>query len=278
MNFSWKSTSAKLPNGWNVEIMNVTPDVAKAMLEQNTENRRVRPSVVARYAAIMSAGNWKLSPDGIVFSDKRLLQGQHRLSAVIAADVPVEFMVWTGVDDEVFRVFDRGAIRSTADAIGRDVKLVQVANFICSAMHTSGRFIIDEDSEAVCDLIEDYYKFLMGGTTTRVSLFSSTPFKAAAILRMAAGEDAEYIRDVYKNMVLANIADLPRVAQNFVGAYAAKGLNVGGVTGRDRQFALFAKAWSLFDKEKANNNKVVVRNPDVALSELRKIIKNMDSI
>jgi hypothetical protein len=278
MNFNWKAASAKLANGWSVEIMNVTPDVARAMLEQNTDNRRVRPSVVARYAAIMSAGNWKLSPDGIVFSDKRLLQGQHRLSAVIAADVAVDLMVWTGVDDEVFRVFDRGATRSTADAIGRDVKLVQVANFVCSAMYPSGRFIVDEESEAVCDLIEDYYNFLMGGTTTRVSLFSSAPFKAAAILRMAAGEDAEYIRDVYKNMVLSNIADLPRVAQNFVGSYAAKGLNIGGVAGRERQLALFAKAWTLFDKEKANNNKVIVRNPDIALSELRKIIKNMESL
>lgn len=69
----------------------VTPAMATKWLEEgNTHNRKVRDSVVMRYAADMKAGRWKQTHQGIAFNgDGTLLDGQHRLFAIIEADTEV---------------------------------------------------------------------------------------------------------------------------------------------------------------------------------------------
>jgi len=94
----------------------ITPSHAKQLLENNTNNRPVRKSKVTDYANQMKLGLWKLSPEGITISKTgKVLNGQHRLHAVILANINVPFLVFTEVDDELFKVFDTGANRSPSD-------------------------------------------------------------------------------------------------------------------------------------------------------------------
>lgn len=97
--------------------MLVTPQIAEEWLTHNTDNRNVRAKRVDQYARDMSNGRWeKDSPNPIVFGENGLLKdGQHRLMALIKANVSLNFLVcW--VSDEV-RNFDTGATRSVADYI-----------------------------------------------------------------------------------------------------------------------------------------------------------------
>jgi hypothetical protein len=100
-------------------IVNVTPEMAEAWLAGNTVNRKIRIDAVNQYASDMLSGRWSLSADAICFSpDGLLLNGQHRLNAVIAADVTVPMLVLRNVPVEAMSNMDTGRKRSAADDLG----------------------------------------------------------------------------------------------------------------------------------------------------------------
>lgn len=102
-----------------LEIVRVTPDLAAEWLEKyNDGNRRLSRSVIATYARDMLNDNWRLTHQSIAFDDEgRLLDGQHRLAAVVEADVPVDFTVQRGWDRETFSVVDTGFKRAASHFI-----------------------------------------------------------------------------------------------------------------------------------------------------------------
>lgn len=269
------SSSVTLSNGWSVGVVRVTPDLARDMLKKNTENRPVKKSVIARYAAIMQADNWTLSPDGIIFSNYRLIQGQHRLNAVIVSGRPVDFIVWTNVDDNVFKALDRGVSRTASDALGIDRRLAEVSTFICRLGNVGGVNVtkkpMDSDVHMISEIFQPYHDFLMENVKGHAPVFSAASFRAAACLRMVSGYDKSYIRDVYEGLVLGEVHRLPRVAQSLVAAVAARRIgsqNSGSRSGID----LFARAWVVFDPSKKNNEKLIVRSHESAVNDLKKIV------
>lgn len=86
-------------------------------------NRPISKMNVARYAAEMKAGRWKLTHQGIAFDvDGWLKDGQHRLLAIVLAgnthpDISIPMMVTYGVDEETFQFIDNGMRRKLADSL-----------------------------------------------------------------------------------------------------------------------------------------------------------------
>jgi hypothetical protein len=102
-----------------IAIEDINADKARNYLALNTGNRKLRPNRVRSYAAQMARGLWKETGDPIRFSTAgRLLDGQHRLAAIIAADITVKALVLRDVDESVFPVLDTGMGRQPADALG----------------------------------------------------------------------------------------------------------------------------------------------------------------
>lgn len=97
----------------------VTPAQADFWLTHcNTKNRTLRVTVVRKYARDMEAGRWLLTPESIMFDPEgNLLNGQHRLKAVIESGATVPFTISTNVDPEVFKVLDSGVKRTAGDAL-----------------------------------------------------------------------------------------------------------------------------------------------------------------
>lgn len=96
----------------------ITPETAKEYLELNKTNRRIRPGVVMKYAADMAAGRWRLTHQGIAFDrDMNLIDGQHRLLAVIRSGCSIQMAVTYGLDRECHEVVDGGALRSVKDVL-----------------------------------------------------------------------------------------------------------------------------------------------------------------
>lgn len=102
------------------EVVTLTPADAKKILDcSNTHNRVMRPKAVAEYARDMASGRWAQNGEAIKFDRNGvLLDGQHRLAAIVASGVPVAMLVVTGLAPETQETMDSGRKRSTGDALG----------------------------------------------------------------------------------------------------------------------------------------------------------------
>lgn len=100
------------------ELVCVTPDLARQWLTVNDTNRSLRKALVRTYANDMLAGRWRVTGEAIQFgTDGKLLNGQHRLTAVTMAEVPVTMLIVTGIEPAAQQVMDSGAKRTASDAL-----------------------------------------------------------------------------------------------------------------------------------------------------------------
>jgi hypothetical protein len=95
----------------------ITPTIAKQYLEANVFNRRVKAPVVYRYANDMANGKWKEDTAELIKVSKTgvILDGQHRLMAIIKANVSLYLHFAIGLEDTVFDVLDTGSTRNATD-------------------------------------------------------------------------------------------------------------------------------------------------------------------
>lgn len=100
------------------KIEAVSPAKARALLESQQRNRNIRENVVREYAEAMKSGRWRLNGETIKISNTgRLLDGQHRLSAIILADREVVLSITTGLDEDTFDTIDIGLKRTAGDVL-----------------------------------------------------------------------------------------------------------------------------------------------------------------
>ena len=98
------------------EVLSVTPDLALEWLAKNTRNRPIRKTHVQDLADRMRRGEWHLNGEPIKFSTSGvLLDGQHRLEAVLESECTVEFMVVYNLAEEAYETIDTGMKRTMAD-------------------------------------------------------------------------------------------------------------------------------------------------------------------
>lgn len=99
-------------------VITVTPDLAEKWLGVNTHNRHVRPAVVDRYARDMIEGEWQYNGDPIRISESNVvLDGQHRLLAVVQSGVSIRSLIVTGLPDESQNTMDIGTSRTMGDQL-----------------------------------------------------------------------------------------------------------------------------------------------------------------
>lgn len=99
----------------------VTPKKAQEWLAHNKDNRPRRPKVVEKYADAMKRGEWKMNGESIKFNcDGRLIDGQHRLLAIVSSGCTIETYVVRGLPVDAFDTIDQGAVRHLADVFARN--------------------------------------------------------------------------------------------------------------------------------------------------------------
>lgn len=103
----------------------VTPAMAEDWLRNNFRNRPVSQDVVAAYARDMVNGVWIPTHQGIAFNARdELIDGQHRLLAIVKAGKTIRMMVTYNLPCEIegsemttMDAVDRGRTRSVADQL-----------------------------------------------------------------------------------------------------------------------------------------------------------------
>ena len=112
------TVSSILPKMPYNRVIEVTPELAAKWLEGNTHNRDLEPSKVELYASDMKAGRWQLTHQGIAFDDNGvLLDGQHRLWAIVETNMPMKFRVFFNESPSARWVTDIGNPRKNVDVI-----------------------------------------------------------------------------------------------------------------------------------------------------------------
>lgn len=147
--------------GFKIKKMAMTPALAIHWLETRAPNRTISMDHVKRLAARMKTG-WLDQPDGIKFNkDGLLIDGQHRLWAIIEADIAVEMMVYEGVDEAAMTTFDTGRSRTVAQAYQikhsdkRSRRKVETAGVLYALNRNVACFRLDNADHAAT-LIERY--------------------------------------------------------------------------------------------------------------------------
>jgi len=101
------------------EMITITPEIASAWLGANHGNRNQRERKIESYGRDMLSGEWLTTGESIKFDwNGRMIDGQHRLEAVVATGVAITSLVVRGLDPRVQSVLDTNAKRSAADALG----------------------------------------------------------------------------------------------------------------------------------------------------------------
>lgn len=100
-------------------IVHVTAETAKRWLdENNTHNRRISTTRVEEYASDMSEGRWHFNGEAIQFDrDNVLLNGQHRLMAILATGIAQTFLIVSGLDRSSQITMDQGTRRGASDQL-----------------------------------------------------------------------------------------------------------------------------------------------------------------
>jgi hypothetical protein len=98
----------------------ITPSLAKTFLEANVCNRKIKEKVVIKYASDMQKDLWiEDTFEPIKFSKTgKLLDGQHRLLAVVKSNKAVNFHIVDNLKEEIFSVLDSGTKRNASDVFG----------------------------------------------------------------------------------------------------------------------------------------------------------------
>lgn len=96
----------------------VTPELAQHWLENMIKNRNVNLSTVASYARAMTDGAWQANGQAVIFDDLgTLVDGQHRLRAVIQSGACVPMLVVRGVENGATQTIDMGRARRVGDVL-----------------------------------------------------------------------------------------------------------------------------------------------------------------
>jgi hypothetical protein len=105
-------------HGVRAKMLTLTPTLAAKLLQANTHNRSVSRSRVRQYAADMRQGHWAFNGEAIKIAvDGQILDGQHRLLAVLDADKPVDTLLITGLPPVAQETMDQGRSRTFADVL-----------------------------------------------------------------------------------------------------------------------------------------------------------------
>src|SRR5882762_2800758 len=143
-----KSLNAE-PEHVTSTIMTVGPDRASRWLEyNNSHNRDLRQYRVDQYTRDMLADRWHFNGESIQFDrDDVLLNGQHRLWAIVESGCPQKFVIVRGLDRSAQKTMDQGNKRPPAEQL--HLVGIPVGNTVAAAIRTflrweQGKFFGDQ--------------------------------------------------------------------------------------------------------------------------------------
>ena len=182
----------------NPQVQLVTPEMAKEYLAKNTDNRNKRGWWVSGLASQIKRGEWIPTHQGVgITKSGKLIDGQHRLEAIIEANIPVEMMVTTGVRDDAYKVLDNGIKRTLSDLTGVSPKTAEICRVL-------SRLIYSGNSNTSAEQCLEVYNTGVGEVSDNlteycgknIKVYSSAMVRTAAVCLILEGYNQQYIKEL----------------------------------------------------------------------------------
>ena len=235
--------------------------MAKELLKMNTSNRPVRNTAVMELANAIKRGEWILTHQGICIDTNNVfIDGQHRLLAIIMSGMTVEILLTTGSEPDAFKVIDSTISRSLADKTKLDKFDAENMALLCRTFLNQGKVTADQalrvykKTREQSELVRDIY--------IKTKTFGAVGFRAAAIIHLVDDKyNSEYIVDLYKKLLHADIDNLPPIGVSAIKHELKGKFQVGKGGGGSRcQMEFFTKAFYILDRKNKNVKRLLFDN------------------
>jgi hypothetical protein len=252
------------------EIVIITPEMAKEWLDKSKfDNRNISRTNLNRIKKDIENGMWVFDGNPIRFnSEGDVIDGQHRLQAVIQTGKPIRSMVIVGIADRAKLTIDTGNTRKTSDilhfsGVKNSVPMSVAARLLVGYNETNGDMVLYLKShsirgisaQSINDCIEDNPGLLDSVT------FATSKLNAKKILGCGCLGFLHYILSIeprygyladefferFDSGVGLEDGSPIAAARNAI----SMGLNYKG--GREylvAKCAIIIKAWNLYTKDK----------------------------
>ena len=200
------------------EIVTITPAHAEHYLSNNKGNRRIVKQRVLDLMSAMNRGEWKLSPQPIILSKTgRLLDGQHRLSALVMYGKPLEMSLTTGASDEIFDILDTGKHRNYADVTGMNLKEAQTITSLATTYYS--KTPTHQQSHVLNELYIDETVQCASLVRGNLKILTSAMFIAGLVFMIKRFGNGEYVLDQYNHMLRFNFSELSGTSSSVFKIY-----------------------------------------------------------
>lgn len=254
------------------ELVNITPEMAAKWLRENNEgNRAIKQTVVKKYAQDLINDHWRVTHQCIAFdSHGHLIDGQHRLSAVVLASKSMTaYVAHYATQEEAMKLpIDMQAKRAMYDVL----QVSRRDQETCCALY---RVLVPYSSQSMASLemmitgLRNELDWVHACVTTTVKQRSAAPSRAAIVtlLREFPYEKEDLCR-LYRAFVGMDLEGLPSsimaLIKNLDGASLLSG------AGGQCQKELFLRVYYAFHPRNRSVKVIRLADQEGLMREIRK--------
>ena len=206
-------------NGLSSDFVVVTPEMAADWIGTVEINRRSAMPSVNAYVRDMRKGDWIITHQGIAFDrDGCLIDGEHRLRAIVKSGIPQVLLVTKGLEKEARAAIDLGRKRAVADVLRMTMGDENITRNLVATVGLFGtqqgfltKAARDTPSEISVILAEYLNSFVFASSTPHKIGFSS-PVSAAIASAHAYGIDPDILGrfiTILRDSTEANVHEYP---------------------------------------------------------------------
>jgi hypothetical protein len=179
-------------------VEEITPEIANRYIARNTGlQRKISRRALESYVSELNAGGWQLNGEAIVFGKSGLLlNGQHRLVAIMKSGKPMTTLVVYGIDDSKVYLYDLQLRRSAKNTLQvMDINISPIASAAAKSLvglfQPIGDTIVNEYIRKHQDDLNRAYNCCCTGAMSRYSKRTSCVLVCYLMLRTNTAQKFE---------------------------------------------------------------------------------------
>lgn len=264
-------------------VVIVTPEIATVWMRQNIigddRNRRFRKAHARSLALEMKKGQWRLTHQGIAFgASGRLLDGQHRLQAIIDSGVTIPMVVFIDVPEDVFTNFDRGAARNIGDVLDVNPVIAAMAQTLVRLCVRGGgandaRRAMPFEVQRVLEMFKDSVTAQHQASPAFKRGRTLAPIRAAWVVRHHAATDAG--KRILEQQWRALAEFDPKRMDESTAAGERRLASLAGVRGGSVEQEAACIGWMMFDPSRRDLDRIRIPHTSTAMNEFRAVVRSI---
>jgi|GEM_PF-1397680 len=251
------------------QTLHITPAQAKIYLSKpHPQQRPLMRSKVVHFARMIKTGQFHYTHQGIAIdTDGNLIDGQHRLHAIVETATPATMQVSTGVSKHAWHAIDIGAKRRISDIsgiVGRESEVYRLAlHLTCNISNPTAEEIIELSNSQFGQAV----KILLQHCGTVRKILSSAPMKTMAAAWFCETGDMYSIHQ-YRALVNVKFDDMSNQSKVFY-----QQVSTGRIHSSDR-IDLLCRSYLLFDNSRKDEKKLMIHNVSDFTPKIRDMIRS----